>query len=108
MNEHPGCNKCAEHITELMARAAAAEKERESFRRRLNEHDEGLKEIRDLTIAVKSMGEALERQSMNLDRLDRRLGTLESAPGENWKKMAFEVLKYVVLAVVGAIVLKNI
>ena len=108
MGEHPICTQCADKITELMTHMAAAEKEHESFRRRLNEHDSSMKQLTDLTIAVKSMGEAVERQAKTMEKLDSRLGNLESEPGKTWKKMLFEIAKYIVLAIVGAVMLKNL
>ena len=110
MSEHPNCEVMREQVVMLRAEMAAAEKEHESFRRRLNEHDEALKSLTDLTIAVKSMGQAVSNQadaikglSGSMDKMDDRLGKLETAPADNWKKMAFEVVKYVVLFVLGAV-----
>lgn len=106
MSEHPGCKQCSDKISELMAHMAAAEKEHESFRRRLNEHDDGLKKLTELTIAVKGMTTAISNQTEAMGKMEKRLAAIESAPGENWKKIAYEVVKYFVLALC-AIALKK-
>lgn len=106
--EHPNCEHMREQVAALRADMAAAEKEHESFRRRLHEHDEGLKQLTELTISVRSMTDAVNKLAESMEKMDKRLAAIEAAPGENWKKMAFEVLKYVVLGVIGAIVLKNL
>lgn len=95
-------------ISDLRADMAAAEKEHESFRRRLGEHDVSLKQLTELTVAVQGLVQAVNNQTEAMAKMEKRLATIEAEPGESWKKMAFEVLKYVVLGVIGAIVLKNL
>lgn len=106
--EHPNCEHMRDVVSALRADMAAAEKEHESFRRRLGEHDTSLKQLTELTIAVQGLAQAVNNQTEAMAKMEKRLAAIEAEPGENWKKMAFEVLKYVVLAVVGAIVLKNL
>lgn len=106
--EHPNCEHMREQVAALRADMAAAEKEHESFRRRLHEHDEGLKQLTELTIAINGMAKNISDLVGSVDKMDKRLAAIEAEPAENWKKMAFEVLKYVVLGVIGAIVLKNL
>lgn len=106
--DHPNCEHMREQVAALRADMAAAEKEHESFRRRLHEHDEGLKQLTELTIAINGMAKSISDLAGSMDKMEKRLTAIEAQPGENWKKMAFEVLKYIVLGVIGAIVLKNL
>ena len=49
-----------EHLNELREKMAANEREHESFRRRLKEHDERIVQINDLTLAVQRQGDVME------------------------------------------------
>lgn len=105
------CQNNSEHIAELRAQMAANNKEHESFRRRLHEHDERIGQISDLTLAVQRQGDVMERvvesqqkTQQSIDRVEKRVVELEREPADKWRKMTFEVIKYVVLAVVAAAV----
>lgn len=91
-----------EDIKSLREGAAANDKEHESFRRRLHEHDEQINAIHQLTVAVSKLAEGVAETKRTVDKIDRRVEAIEKEPGEKWKKMAFEVVKAVVLACVGA------
>lgn len=105
---------CANHdesIAKLREDAAANEREHESFRRRLHEHDEKIAEMSGLMLAIQRQGDAIESMTNTLkglktsvDNVEKRVADIEKEPGEKWKKVAFEVVKYVVLAAVGVAV----
>ena len=97
-----------DQYAEIHAQLAANEQEHKSFRRRLDEHAESLKKLGDILVAIERQGNALERIGRALDRVettvdsvDKRVDALEKEPGEKWKKVTWEVLKYVVLALAG-------
>lgn len=69
--------------------------------------------------AIESMNEKIDNMSDKVDtkidgmservenavgKLDKRITEIEKEPGERWKKISFEIIKYVVLAVVGVAV----
>lgn len=90
---------------------AAAKQEHESFRRRLDEHDVSLKQLSDMTVALTKQGNAIENMSKTLagvkesvDGVVARVNAIEKEPGDNAKKIAFEIIKYIVLAVLGVVV----
>ena len=103
---------CATHneeIAKLREDTAANEREHESFRRRLNEHDAKIEKMSDLMLAIQKQGNAIECMTRTLNDVKRsvetvenRVSQIEREPGEKWKKIVFEVIKYVVLAAAGA------
>lgn len=105
----PFCATHNEEIGKLREDAAANEREHESFRRRLKEHDAKIEKMSDLMLAIQKQGNAIEcmtrtlndvKQSM--ENVENRVAQIEREPGEKWKKIVFEVIKYVVLAAAGA------
>lgn len=98
-----------EYVIALREEMAANNKEHEAFNRRLKEHDAKLTQLNDLTVAISRLTDAnvastkvLEQVKTSVERLDARVASIEKEPGEKWKKIAFEVLKYLVLAAIGA------
>lgn len=97
-----------DEVMALKTTVAGCEKEHQDFKRRLDNHAEALKELRDIFIvlekqsnAIERMGNALDRVEKTVDSVDSRVTRLESEPGEKWKKVTWEIVKYVVLALVG-------
>lgn len=102
-----------EQYTDIVKSMAANEQEHKSFRRRLDEHDEALRRQGDILLALQRQGDAIERLTDSMTRMEQtisgmshRLETIEREPGDKWKKIAFEVLKYVVIAGIAAAVTK--
>lgn len=100
-----------DQIMELNKTLAACEREHLDFKRRLDNHAEELKELRNIFVTLEKQGNAIERMGRSLDRVekkvedvDTRVESLEREPGEKWKKVTWEVLKYVVLALLGVAV----
>lgn len=53
---------------------------------------------------IDSMSEKVEQAVSHFDETDKRVAKLEKEPGEEYKKLKFEFVKYVVLAITGAVV----
>lgn len=100
-----------EQYAKLREEMAANETEHKSFRRRLEEHDEAIKEQREILIILERQSSAIERMNGSITRIetamvsmDRRMDEIEKEPADKWKKISFEVVKYVILAAVGVAV----
>ena len=91
-----------EDIKELRAEMAANNKEHESFRRRLHEHDEQINAIHTLATSVEKLAEAMNQTKMTVEKIDRRVEAIENEPADKWKKISFEVIKTIVVLRVGA------
>ena len=97
-----------EQYAEIHAQLAANEIEHQDMKRRLDNHSEALKKQGEILVllerqsnAIERMGRALERVEKAVEGVDSRVRDIEKEPAEKWKKTTFEVLKYVVLALVG-------
>lgn len=100
-----------EHYAEIMARLASNDTEHSSFKRRLDEHDDLLKEQNKILIAIERQSNAIESMNSSMGRVEKkvdgingRVEALEKEPGEKWKKTTWEALKYVLLAILGLVV----
>lgn len=98
-----------EQYADVKAALASNDTEHGSFRRRLNEHDEAIKELQktqvqlaNLTNAVNNLATGISDVKTAVQGVDRRVAELEREPGEKWKKITWEIVKAVVLAAVGA------
>lgn len=98
-----------EQLAKITADLASNETEHESFRRRLKEHDEKLEKQADFLVAmermsnaIKSVADSVGRVETKVTSIDNRVADLEKEPAEKWKKITWEVLKYIVLALAGA------
>lgn len=97
-----------EQLAELMASMASNETEHKSFRRRLDGCEEKLDKALNMQLvmerqsaAIENLGKGVGRVEQKVDSIDNRVAELEREPGEKWKKIAFEVVKYVVIALLG-------
>ena len=52
--------------------------------------------------AIESIRERLDRLTEGMRSMSDRVRAIEKEPGERWKKISFEIIKYIVLAAVGA------
>lgn len=96
---------------DLKAKIAANDAEHASFRRRLDaveestkEHGAIMKEIWSLSAAIKSILESQQRTEKDIKSMNARVAALESEPAEKWRKVTWEVLKALVLAVAGIVI----
>lgn len=100
--EQKFCLMHDEDIKALRADMAANDKEHESFRRRLHEHDEQINAIHTLATSVEKLADAMNETKKTVEKIDRRVEDIEKEPADKWKKIGFEIVKAVVVALVGA------
>ena len=100
-----------EQHAKIMSDLARNEQEHASYNRRLQEHDEALKKQNDILIVLERQGNNIERLTGSMSRIeksmekvDKRLDEIEREPADKWKKISFEIIKYVVLAIVAVAV----
>ena len=93
---------------EIRSALATNESEHREMKRRLDNHAEALKKQSEILVllerqsnAIERMGRALDRVEKAVESVDTRVGEIEREPADKWKKTTWEVLKYVVLALVG-------
>jgi len=96
-------------IERLIQDAASNKTEHQSFRRRLDELEKNGKRQNDILLtlqrqadAIEAMGEKIEELVGGMRRVAGRVEEIEKEPGRRWKSMGFEIIKYLVLAAVGA------
>lgn len=95
-----------EHLAELRERMASNDKEHESFRRRLRDHDDKVNCLIELTGSVKSLAVSMEQTRRTVEKIDKRVEIIEREPADKWKRICFEVVKLAVAAIVGAALAK--
>lgn len=100
-----------DQYAEVMAQLASNETEHKSFRRRLEDHDALLREQNKIVVAIEKQSAAIEtmntsmgRVETKVDSLSGRVDAVEKKPGEKWEKVTWEILKYVMLALLGILV----
>lgn len=97
-----------DQYAEIKAKLAANDTEHSSFKRRLDEHDDALKEQNKIFVAlekqnsnIERLTDSMNRMGKNMENVDKRLDAIEKEPADKWKKITFEIIKYVVIALVG-------
>lgn len=85
---------------------ASNDKEHESFRRRLNDHDDKMNCLIELTGSVKSLAVSMDQTRRTVEKIDKRVEAIEHEPADKWKKASFEVIKLIIAALVGAALMK--
>ena len=100
-----------EQYAAIREELASNRTEHESYNRRLREHDEKLERqgeilvvLERLTNTVQSLTAKMTEVSGTIHSVDKRLDELEREPADKWKKITWEVVKYAVLAIIGAVV----
>lgn len=90
---------------------AANETEHASFRRRLDKLEEAGKERTEMLLAIQRQGTAIENIgkkvgeiAVSVGDVKKRVDEIEQEPADNYKKLKYEIIKYIVLAVLGAFV----
>lgn len=76
------------------------EDERKRTNHRLEDLEDGLRQIQDLTASVERLALSVESMAKSQGKQEERLETLEGRDGEMWRK----VTGYVVTAVIGIVV----
>ena len=100
-----------EQYAKIVADLAANDTEHSSFKRRLDEHDTAIREQNKIFVALEKQSNAIESMNTSMGRVEKkvdgigsRVDALEKEPGEKWKKVTWEIVKYLVLALVGVAV----
>lgn len=100
-----------DQYADIRAQLAANEIEHNDFKRRLDNHSESLKKYGEILVimerqssAIENMGGAVGRVEKKVDSIDNRVAIIEKEPADKWKKTSWEILKYVLLAIVGLVV----
>lgn len=91
------------------AETAANKAEHDSFKRRLTELETSSKRQNDILLALQRQGDAIENIGKKLESMTasisstvKRLEAIEKEPADEYKKLRYEIIKYIVIAVVGA------
>ena len=107
MNEH----EFLEVKQQVDQETAANHAEHASFKRRLDLLEGAAKERTEMLIAIQRQGDAIEHIgekvgeiAVSVNKVEQRVDDIESEPAEKYKKITFEIVLCVVLAVVGAVV----
>ena len=69
----------------------------------VREQGEILVQMERQSNAMEHMSESIGRVEKKVNSIDDRVAELEKEPGEKWKKIGFEIIKYLVLAAIGAV-----
>ena len=59
-------------------------------------------ELQRQTDAIAALHEKVDALADQMNSVSDRVSAIEKEPGERWKKIGFEIIKYIVLAAVGA------
>ena len=93
---------------EMKAGLSANATEHASFKRRLDACEDKLGEQTKMLVimerqsnAIENMNAGIGRVEKKVDSIDGRVAVLEKEPADKWKKLAFEIVKYVVIAALG-------
>lgn len=96
---------------EIVAKLAANDKEHQSYNRRLEEHDDDIRKLREtqiqierLTNAVNNLATGIGEVKAAVQGVDRRVAELEREPGEKWKKATWKVAELLLAAIVGGVI----
>lgn len=112
-------------IADEVARETSANKEaHKEHERRLEALEESGKRQSEILVTLQKQADAIESMNGKIDnmsdkvdtkiddmsdrmenvviKLDERIAIIEKEPGEKWKKISFEIIKYLVIAALGA------
>lgn len=82
-------------------RLTEVEDRAKSNTRRLNEHDESIKEIKELIGAIKELAIETKYMREDLNETISRLDKLESKDGDNWTKFKWLIVAGLVTIILG-------
>lgn len=103
------CLNLHQQVSQLAEGLAENRTEHWSFRRRLDELEENGKRQTEILLTLQRQADAIESINTKIDKLAGsvvqvagRVSEMEKEPADHWKKLMFEIIKYIVLAAVGA------
>ena len=96
-------------ISQLAERIAESRGDNRAILRRLDGLEDDEKQQSGILVTLQHQADAIEALHEKVDKLAERMegisdrvSEIEKEPGERWKKIGFEIIKYIVLAAVGA------
>ena len=94
---------------EMSNTLAKNEQEHKSFRRRLDALAQAAQKQHGILVTLQKQGDAIATMTRALtevkatvENIDKRVDSIEHEPADKWKKVTFEIIKYIVIAAVGA------
>ena len=101
--------KLQEQISQLNEYLAESRSDHWKILKRLDDIEDRYQRHSDMPVTLQRQADAVEALHEKVDALanslrsvSSRVEDMEKEPGEQWKKMGFEIIKYIVLAAVGA------
>ena len=105
------CRRLNELEKSVAEETARNEAEHSSYKRRLSDLEDGYKQQNGILITLQKQADAIESIDKKIDGVtgavegvSTRLDKIEQEPADKWKKISFEIVKYIVIAAVGVIV----
>lgn len=86
------------------AKVAALETHMKDIDREIGEIKEDLKDLRGLTTAIERLAISVKTMSEKVDKIDTRLESVESEPGESFKHYKRVIIGCIITGVIGVIV----
>ena len=98
-------------VSQMAERMAESRGDERAILRRLDELEASDRQQSGMLVTLQRQADEIEalrarvdKQTEYLDCVSNRVSEIEKEPGERWKKISFEIIKYIVLAAVGAAV----
>ena len=96
-------------ISKLLEAVAENRAEHNAFKHRIENLEADSKRQNEILLTLQRQADAIESMNRKIDRVAStveqvagRVREIEREPADKWKKMGFEIIKYIVLAAVGA------
>ncbi len=88
---------------ELIERLVEVEQRAKSNTKRIDEHDEKLEDIHDLTFAVKELANETKLMREDVNNLNNRVANIESEPAKEYKDIKKNIRNQIITFILGAI-----
>lgn len=103
------CRRLDEIVKVVAEETGTNEMAHKAIEHRLRILEQGYQQQNNILITMQKQADAIEAMSSKMDDLSNSVGKMsdriagiEREPADNWKKMGFEIVKYIVLLMVGA------
>ena len=115
MDQNQVCADNCRRINELektvATETAKNAAEHKACNRRIDDLEEASKQQNGILITLQKQADAIETMNTKIDGMctavgdiSNRIDIIEKEPADKWKKISFEIIKYVVIAAVGVAV----
>ena len=88
---------------ELIERLVEVEQRAKSNTKRIDEHDNKLEDIHDLTYAVKELANETKLMREDVNNLNSRVANIESEPAKEYKDIKKNIRNQIITFILGAI-----